>query len=93
MKIEVYKDTTDDWHESYKLEKSYQKLVRVTLMKVYGIVTENKAYKVCVWGSGELGMERFFETPDDAIEAFRIITGLTSVTFSALRKLGLTTAK
>ena len=86
MKIEVYKDTIDNWNDAYTLVGTYQRLVRVSLIQN----DTAKSYQVCVWGNADFGMERYFTEAEDALEAFRIITGLTTVGISALRKLGFT---
>lgn len=55
MKIEVYKQTEDEWYPSYWSEE-LANMVRV----VYLDFIDHSGYRVAVWGADDCGMEKDF---------------------------------
>lgn len=85
-RIEMFKETLEDWHPSYILNQgtaSEIKLVRVTLL---GPMSDGQ-YRVCVWGNDDFGMD-FDSTQDACVKMYEHLCGVATIQKSALKKLG-----
>lgn len=86
MRVEVYKQTSDDWYPSYQLEgvaEHYKNLVRVSFLSI-----RDGSWRVCCWGADDFGMERDFKEEYDAWNIFLLVIKLEDVTFNKLKELG-----
>lgn len=79
--MQVFKQTSDDWYPSYKLED--QQLVKVRLLEL-----KNGLWRVCVWGNDDFGLERDYCQYEDAHEMFQIIIKQPQVSQKFLRVCG-----
>jgi hypothetical protein len=91
MKIEVYKETDDEWHPNY-----HKNLVSVS----YGDYSKQEhyqydsKYRVSVWGADDCGMELWFDATSEAkaMNLFMQVIGMKSVNRSNLTSLGMHSA-
>jgi len=87
----AYKETTECWAPSYKLDDGTE-LVRVSCSGPNRSVEGNDYFMVSVWGGDDCGMEHDTEVPADALAMFIEILELETITFDALREIGLYSA-
>lgn len=59
-RIDVYKDTQDDWYPSFRLNDRHD-LVRCSFFPL-----GDGLWRVCVWGNDDAGVERDFDNKDQA---------------------------
>ena len=95
MKINVFKQTNDEWYGNYKIEDD---------CRVYGLVEVKFTqtgpdpkyglgeWRVCVWGNDDFGMERDFIDEDEALNIFYQVIGWDYVNVDPLKTLGFITA-
>ena len=85
LKIEVFKQTSDDWYPNYIVGDGRLQLVRVNILELY----EEKSWRVCVWGNDDCGMEKDFINDElTSWRAFAEVISLDDVTKDALTKMG-----
>ena len=93
QEIVVFKKTTDDWCENYKVVNgaSVSDLVELSLSGMFevGTTTIDK-WRICAWGNDELGMWKDFKLSqkDEALSAFMEIISLEDVTQEFLYEKG-----
>lgn len=94
MKIEVYKETEEDWYGSYEMTDCYNKtlLVHVSFCGNISPPKEVPCWRTCVWGTDDCGMEIDCEDEATAFNIFLQIIGTPKVTRDGLKKLGLVSA-
>lgn len=88
MRVEVFKQTQDDWYDNYKVVggAGVSDLVKVTFMNL------QSGWRVCVWGNDDYGLECDFESEAKAWNIFLQVIGMEFVNQQALRDLGLVAA-
>lgn len=77
-RINVFKDTPDDWQGSFKLDSPDQrhpsgKLVHVSYIPLAKKTGHPDIYRVCAWGNDDFGLELDLE---DKVEAMRIFMSI-----------------
>lgn len=91
MRIEVFKETTDDWFPSYKVYD--RKLVTVSLTQTGPDPNAgNGEWRVCVWGADDCGMERDYTDLSQAREMFYQVIEWEYVNMSELTLNGFVSA-
>lgn len=90
MRINVYKQTDDDWCGNYKVADDVRvsDLVEVSFCQTGPNPPINGDWRVCVWGNDDLGMEMDFDNETTALNMFYQVIGLDKVNMSLLKKLG-----
>lgn len=76
MRVEVYKETTDDFYPNFILgDKGSNKkqMVRISLS-----LLSTKQYRVAVWGSDDFGMDKDFDNHRSAWDLFYSIVGTSN---------------
>jgi hypothetical protein len=93
MRVEVFKRTQDDWYGNYKVagDQRVSDLVEVTFMNLYP-GSESPAWRVCVWGNDDFGLERDFDNEAWAWNIFLQVIGMEFVNQQGLRDLGFVSA-
>lgn len=93
-RITVFKETTDNWFPSYKVEgRAYLQLVTVELTQTGPDPNAgNGEWRVCVWGGDDCGMERDFDDLSQATDMFYQVIGWESVDVSELTQHGFVSA-
>ena len=64
MNLTKFLPTLDDWYPNYP-----RHTVRCSLVQL----PTTKEYRVCVWGADDTGMERDFESYDEAKEEYDLL--------------------
>lgn len=91
QRIEVYKETFDDWCPSYiRSTANYPndgpKLVQISFMVLP--FSDPKQWRVCAWGGDDLGMERDFDTYTAALHIFMKIVSENNISKKFLEDEG-----
>jgi hypothetical protein len=85
VKVDVYKETRDDWYGSFEVTGEVPALaVRVSFCGQL----DNGKWRTCVWGTDDCGMEQDFDTEAGAWTAFVQVIGLDYVDMKGLVELG-----
>ena len=97
MRIEVLKQTSDDWYGSYYLEDWYkgkkkQMFVEVIFNGNISPPGKTPTWRTCVWGNDDCGMEYDCDTEVEAFNMFLQVIGQESVTREFLSSLGFVSA-
>jgi hypothetical protein len=97
MRIEVLKQTSDDWYGSYHIEDWYkgkekQMFVEVVFNGDISLPGETPIWRTCVWGNDDCGMEYDCDTEAEAFNKFLQVIGQESVTREFLSSLGFVSA-
>ena len=94
MKINVYKETDDDWCGNYRVEGDVRvsKLVCVSFIQLRPHPQDEAEWRVCVWGNDDFGMARDFEDETAALNIFYQVIGWPKVNMSLLRNIGFISA-
>lgn len=94
MRVDVYKETKDDWYPEFQLTDG-TKLVRVSFTQTGPDPKKfNGEWRVCVWGDDDCGMERDYQG-DQETECWNMfleVIGLKTVDVGILKKLGFVSA-
>ena len=93
MKITIYKQTDDQWHQTYKLANGTG-LVRVMFTQT-GPDPENGLgdYRVAAWGNDDFGLEcDFGKDKTTALDTLMEIILMPTVSREGLKALGFTLA-
>ena len=90
MRIEVYKQTDDNWCGNYKVvgDCRVSDIVEVSFCQTGPNPPINGDWRVCVWGNDDLGMEMDFDNETTALNMFYQVIELDKVNMSLLKKLG-----
>ncbi len=75
---------TDDWIPNHPANT-----VEVSTMSLHQGLAPANAYRVCVWGADDFGMERDFETKEEAIALYEDMISRESLSRDVCRSLGL----
>ncbi len=78
----AYKKTLENWGGSYAMENSSTLLLEVTLRVVTNTI------KVAVWGNDDGGMEKYFETTEEADICFNKLMTLEKIAKNELLSMG-----
>jgi hypothetical protein len=80
--VRVFKRTVDDWYPSYKLDwvGRDQYLIEVSFLQL-----SDGQWRVCCWGSDDMGLERDYPTEAEAWAVFLQIIGWGFVNQKQLR--------
>lgn len=94
MRINVYKETDDDWYGNYRVEGDdrVSNLVCVSFTQTGPNPPINGDWRVCVWGNDDFGMERDFEDEATALNIFYQVVGWPKVNQILLRDMGFISA-
>ncbi len=99
-RIEVLKQTQDDWYPSYRLHGWFHGQEDVMLVRVtfHGNITAHydspraPVYRTSVWGADDCGMEFDSESEATCFNTFLQVIGLKYVNRDELKKLGFVSA-
>ena len=67
--ITIFKEVKEDWYGNYNIADDARytgKYVSIRTAKLADYI-----FRVCVWGNDDFGMERDYESEDDALLMFR----------------------
>ncbi len=93
QRVEVLKETDDDWHGSYVYPDWYkgvqnQGFVKVSFHGNIAVPGNDPMWRVSAWGNDDLGMDIDFKTEAEATEMFLTVISLNKVNKQQLRDLG-----
>lgn len=79
FRLTVFVPTKEDWYPSYRVgnpeEYKHHFQYHTYLLRVNLIMLDSNTFRVCVWGADDKGMEKDFDSLDEAIsQYFTIIT-------------------
>lgn len=86
MKIEVYKETDENWFGNYEIDD--KKLVKVMFTQTGPFPPDNGEWRVCVWGTDDFGMEKDFIDHDEAMKCFQTVIQFDKIKQMELIRLG-----
>ena len=82
-RVEVYKETNEDWYPCYEIEGISEMLVRVSFLSLGHDSTE---WRVCVWGADDFGMEKDFKK-DEREQAWTCFQNVILLQYVNVRNL------
>lgn len=81
---DMFVPVTDDWIPNHP-----GNTVKVSTMSLHQGLAPANAYRVCVWGADDFGMERDFPTKEEAIALYEDMISRESLSRDICRSLGL----
>lgn len=89
IKIDVFKETQDEWCPNFKFDyDNSQNFVRLSLLELEPYQNDPKLYRVCVWGADDDGMEKDYDTLDEAYKIFAFLVAHKYIDKPVLKKMG-----
>ena len=87
-RVELFKETDDNWYPSYTLEGFKQKLVQVAFHGNISPPNEPKVYRVSVWGADDIGMEYDCSRAGESWSMFVRVINMKKVNVAELKQMG-----